>query len=151
MQPLNLPSFSFRTKKEKDKTYIFDELRKKFVRLSPEEWVRQNFIRFLIEVKKFSPSLMAVEAGLNVNGNLLRADLIVFGKDGQALVAVEFKAPTVKISQETFNQIVRYNMELKVDYLIVSNGLTHYCCQIDYPNNSYAFLPDIPNYTEILQ
>lgn len=151
MQVLNLPTYSFRIKSEKGKEYIFDDLRKKFVRLSPEEWVRQNFIRFLIEEKQFRPALMAPEAGVMVNGNALRADLIVYGRHGQPVVAVEFKAPTVKITQETFNQIVRYNMELKVDYLIVSNGLAHYCCLIDYLNNSYAFIENIPGFDEVFR
>ncbi|MDX9882376.1 MAG: type I restriction enzyme HsdR N-terminal domain-containing protein [Prolixibacteraceae bacterium] len=149
MQKLNLPEYSFRIKNENGKELIFDELRKKFVRLTPEEWVRQNFIRFLIAEKKYSPALMVVEAGVNVNNNLLRADLVVFGRNGQPLLAAEFKAPAVKISQDAFNQIVRYNMKLKVAYLIVSNGLSHFCCRIDYPSNSYDFLQEIPDFTDV--
>lgn len=150
MQKLNLPEYSFRIKNENGKDSIFDELRKKFVRLTPEEWVRQNFIRFLTDEKKFPAPLMAIEAGVNINNNLLRADLVVFGKSGQPLIAVEFKAPSIKISQETFNQIVRYNMNLKVEYLIVSNGLSHFCCKIDYPANSYEFLQEIPDYPDLI-
>ena len=151
MQKLNLPEYTFKLKLENGKEVIFDMLRKKYVRMTPEEWVRQNFIRFLVEEKNFPASLMAVETLVNVNNNPLRADLIVFGKSGQPLVAVEFKAPSVKISQDTFNQIVRYNMNLKVEYLIVSNGLAHYCCKIDYMANSYTFLQEIPDYTVLIQ
>ncbi len=151
MQKLNLPEYSFRIKNENGKEMVFDELRRRFVKLTPEEWVRQNFVRFLITEKKFPPALIAVEAGVNVNNNPLRADLIVFGKDGQPVLAAEFKAPSVKISQDTFNQIVRYNMNLKVGYLIVSNGLSHFCCRIDYPANSYQFLQEIPNYPDLIQ
>lgn len=151
MDKLNLPEYSFRIKTDNGKESIFDDLRKKFIRLTPEEWVRQNFIRFLIEEKNYPASLIAVEAGVNVNNNLLRADLIVFGKNGQPVIAVEFKAPSVKISQDTFNQIVRYNMSLKVDYLLVSNGITHYCCKIDYETNSYEFIQEIPTFAELIQ
>ena len=149
MQKLNLPEYTFRIKNENGKEFVFDELRKKFVRLSPEEWVRQNFIRFLVEEKHYRHSLMAVETLVNVNNNPLRADLVVFGKNGQPILAAEFKAPSVKISQDTFNQLVRYNMKLKVDFLIVSNGLSHFCCQIDYTHNSYQFLQEIPAFEEI--
>ena len=151
MQKLNLPEYSFRIRTENEKESVFDELRKKFVRLTPEEWVRQNFIRFLIADKNYPASLMAVEAGININNNLLRADLIVFGKNGQPVIAVEFKAPSVKISQDTFNQIVRYNMKLKVDYLMVSNGLSHFCCKIDYSTNDYQFLQEIPDFNDLIQ
>ncbi len=150
MQKLNLPEYRFRIKNENGKEFVFDELRKKFVRLTPEEWVRQNFIRFLVEEKHYRHSLMAVEAVVNINNNPLRADLIVFGKTGQPIVAVEFKAPSVRITQDTFNQIVRYNMNLKVYFLIVSNGLSHFCCRIDYTNNSYLFLQEMPDFEEVL-
>ncbi len=150
MQKLNLPEYSFKIKNPEGKTYIFDSFRKKYVRLTPEEWVRQNFVRFLITEKKYSPALIVVEAGVKVNNNPQRADLIVFDRSGNAVLVAEFKAPEVKISQQAFDQIVRYNMQLKVKYLIVSNGLEHYCCSINYPENSYAFLPGIPAFSEIL-
>jgi hypothetical protein len=104
----------------------------------------------LVEEKHYRHSLMAVEAVVNINNNPLRADLIVFGKTGQPIVAVEFKAPSVRITQDTFNQIVRYNMNLKVYFLIVSNGLSHFCCRIDYTNNSYRFLQEMPDFEEVL-
>ena len=150
MQKLNLPEYSFKIRTVGGKISIFDSLRKKYVRLTPEEWVRQNFVQFLIAEKKYSPSLIAVEAGVKVNNNPQRADLVIFDRSGNPLLVAEFKAPEVKISQQTFDQIVRYNMQLKVPFLIVSNGMQHYCCRINYAENSYAFLPEIPDFTAIL-
>lgn len=150
MQKLNLPEYSFRIKTTEGKPYIFDTLRKKYVRLTPEEWVRQNFVQFLIIGKKYSSSLITVEAGVKVNNNPQRADLVVFDRLGNAIMVAEFKSPDVKISQQTFDQIVRYNMQLKVKFLIVSNGLEHYCCQINYAGNTYAFLPEIPDFADVL-
>ncbi len=150
MQKLNLPEFSFRIKTEDDKMFIFDTLRKKFVRLTPEEWVRQNFVQFLISRKNFAFSLIAIETSLKINNNQQRADLVVYNRSGVPLLIAEFKAPEVKISQQTFDQIVRYNMQLKVPFLVVSNGLNHYCCQINYSENSYTFLSDIPDFKDIL-
>jgi len=150
MQKLNLPEFSFRIKTEEGKSFIFDSLRKKFVRLTPEEWVRQNFVQFLIGSKNFSAPLIAVETSIKVNNNPQRADLVVYNRVGQPLLIAEFKAPEVKIGQQTFDQIVRYNMQLKVPFLIVSNGLDHYCCKINYSDNSYSFLPEIPEFLSIL-
>ncbi len=150
MQKLNLPEYSFKTQNREGKQYIFDSLRKKYVRLTPEEWVRQNFVQFLISEKKFATALMAVEAGVKINNNPQRADLVVFDRSGNPVLVVEFKAPEVKISQQTFDQIVRYNMQLKVRFLIVSNGIQHYCCTIDYSENTYAFMPEIPAFEEIL-
>jgi len=150
MQKLNLPEYSFRIKSKQEKDFIFDSLRKKFVRLTPEEWVRQNFVQFLIVEKKYSVSLIAVEAGVKVNNNPQRADLVVFDRSGNPVLVAEFKAPEIKISQQTFDQIVRYNMQLKVKFLIVSNGFEHFCCSINYAENSYAFLPEIPDFAEVL-
>jgi hypothetical protein len=150
MQKLNLPEYSFRIKTTEGKSFIFDSLRKKYVRLTPEEWVRQNFVQFLIVEKNYSVSLMTVEALVKVNNNPQRADLVVFDRSGNPAMVVEFKAPEIKISQQTFDQIVRYNMQLKVPFLIVSNGLDHYCCRISYNDNSYTFLAEIPEFSEIL-
>jgi hypothetical protein len=150
MQKLNLPEYSFRIKTTERKEYIFDSLRKKFVRLTPEEWVRQNFVRFLISEKNFSQSLITVEALVKVNSNPQRADLVVFDRSGFPALVAEFKAPGVRISQQTFDQIVRYNMQLKVRFLIVSNGMEHFCCSIDYTKNSYAFLAEIPDFADVV-
>jgi len=150
MQKLNLPEYSFRIKTTAGKDYIFDSLRKKFVRLTPEEWVRQNFVQFLVTEKKYSPALITVEALVKVNANPQRADMVVFDRSGIPVLVAEFKAPDIKISQQTFDQIVRYNMQLKVKFLIVSNGIEHFCCSIDYAENTYAFLPEIPFFVDIL-
>lgn len=150
MQKLNLPKYSFRIKTTNGKDYIFDNLRKKFVRMTPEEWVRQNFVQFLVTSKNYSPSLLTIEASVNINGNPQRADLIVFNRRAEPVLVAEFKAPEVKISQQTFDQIARYNMQLKVRFLIVSNGIQHYCCRLNFVENTYTFLPEIPDFVEIL-
>jgi len=145
MQELNLPVYEFRIKTQGTKKYIFDLVRKRFVLLTPEEWVRQNFIRYLTEEKKYPESLMAVEKQITLNGKLFRFDLLVYRRNGQPLLIAEFKAPCVKISQETFDQVVRYNMTLKVERVVVSNGIKHFVCEIDYEANSYRFLQEVPN------
>ena len=146
MQRLNLPEYQFNIKNKDNTFVILDTLRKRWVTLTPEEWVRQNFVRFLIEDRKFPAALMNNEISLTQNGIKRRCDTLVADRQGAPLVIVEYKAPTVEISQKTFDQIVRYNMVLKARYLIVSNGMTHYCCKIDYDNNSYCFLEEIPCY-----
>ena len=143
---LNLPTYSFRIKKENGKELIFDEIRKKFAALTPEEWVRQNFIKYLVEEKNYPAQLMAVEKGLTINQNTFRTDLLVCNRKGEPIVIVEFKAPGVKISQNAFDQIARYNMKFKVPFLIVSNGLNHYCCKVDHLECTYSFLKEIPHY-----
>ena len=147
MQHLNLPEYQFNIKKKgTDSLVIFDTLRKRWVALTPEEWVRQNFVRYLIEDREFPAALMNNEISLTQNGIKRRCDTLVADRQGLPLVIVEYKAPTIEISQKTFDQIVRYNMVLRAQYLIVTNGLSHYCCKIDYENNSYAFLQEIPPY-----
>ena len=131
------------------KTAIFDVLRRKYVALTPEEWVRQHFIHYLIEHKGYPKGLMANEIQLDLNGTKKRCDSVLFSKDLKARLIIEYKAPTVEITQPAFDQITRYNLVLKVDYLIVSNGLSHYCCRIDYARKSYIFLPNIPAYREL--
>jgi len=150
MQKLNLPEYSFRTKNTNGKDYIFDPLRKKFVRLTPEEWVRQNFVKFMISEKKYVPSLIAVETLVKVNENPQRADLVIFDRSANPILIAEFKAPNIKISQQSFDQIVRYNMPLRVKFLIVSNGLEHYCCSMNYIENNYSFLTEIPDFTIVM-
>ena len=150
MQKLNLPEYTFKIKSENSKQFIFDSIRKKYVRLTPEEWVRQNFMQFLVVEKKYSSSLLTVEAAVNINGNPQRADLIVFDRQATPVLVAEFKAPEVKITQQTFDQIARYNMPLKVKFLIVSNGLQHYCCQVDFESGTYSFLQEIPEFSKVL-
>ena len=147
MQKLNLPEYSFRLKKERGKQLIFDLIRKKFVVLTPEEWVRQNFIQYLVSEKNYPRNLMAVEKQVKVNGKQRRFDLLIYSRNGQPRLIVEFKAPGVKITQDAFDQVVRYNMALRVDKVIVSNGLQHFACTIDYKKNSFFYLKEIPEYT----
>lgn len=147
---LNLPDCDLNIKKTPHGTIVFDLLRKKFVALTPEEWVRQHFVHFLINAKRFPRELMANEVSLVQNGIKRRCDTLVANREGQPLAIVEYKAPHIEITQDTFDQIVRYNMVMRARCLIVSNGMSHYCCLIDYQNNSYRFVPDIPSYDELL-
>lgn len=149
MIPLNLPIYPFKIVTRNNKQYIFDALRKKYVALTPEEWVRQHFTRYLLEEKGYPKGLLANEMQVNLNGTRKRCDTVLFRRNLTAQMIVEYKAPSVEITQTVFDQITRYNMVLKVDYLIVSNGLRHYCCRIDYSDCSYVFLPDIPRYEEL--
>ena len=151
MLSLNLPKYETKICERDGKLQIFAPLRKCHVALTPEEWVRQHFVNFLIESRGFPAALMANEVAITVNGMKRRCDTVVYDRQLQPRVIVEYKAPTVKITKEVFAQISRYNLTLKVDYLIVSNGLQHYCCRMDYPNNSYSFLQEIPEYTKIVQ
>ena len=146
---LNLPSFPFKLQQQNGKNVIFDALRKKYVALTPEEWVRQHFIRFLTDYKGYPKGLLANEVQLVLNGTKKRCDTVLFNKDLSARMIVEYKAPHIEITQAVFDQITRYNMVLKVDYLIVSNGINHYCCRIDYNTMSYTFLPEIPDYQSL--
>lgn len=146
MHQLNLPEYRFKMKKEGGKQYIFDFIRKKYILLTPEEWVRQNFIRYLIQEKKYPETLMAVEKKITVNGKLFRFDLLVYNRNGQPHLIAEFKAPDVKVAQDTFDQVVRYNMALKVEKVIVSNGLQHFACEIDYTKKKYSYLREVPEY-----
>ena len=150
MRTLNLPDYQFNIKKNDNSFIILDTLRRRWVALTPEEWVRQNFVRFLIEERQFPAALMNNEISLTQNGIKRRCDTLVANRDGKPLVIIEYKAPTIQVTQKTFDQIVRYNMVLKANYLIVSNGMNHYCCKIDYENNSYSFLSEIPCYSELL-
>lgn len=148
--PLNLPQKQFNIKKSGDgRLRIFDRLRRKFVALTPEEWVRQNFVAFLIDDRGFPAGLMANEVSLTQNGISRRCDTLVSDRNGRPFVIVEYKAPTVAVTQNVFDQIVRYNMVFQARYLIVSNGLAHYCCSIDYATGSYTFLEEIPHYRNL--
>ena len=149
MLPLNLPSYDIKITQKDGKTFILDVLRKKYVALTPEEWVRQHFVHYLLEHKGYPQGLLANEVQLNLNGTKKWCDSVLFGNDMKAGMIVEYKAPSIEITQAVFDQITRYNMVLKVDYLIVSNGLNHYCCKIDYQTKRYTFLPEIPPYNEL--
>ena len=131
---------------EGEKTYIFDFVRKKYLLLTPEEWVRQNFIHYLNKEKKYPLVLMGVEQMVKYNSLKTRADIVMYNTEGKANIIVECKAPDVKITQDTFNQIAKYNSQLKVKYLLVTNGMNHYCCKMDYESNRITFLEEIPSY-----
>ena len=150
MQKLNLPSYNFKIRKKNNNYEIFDSIRKQYVSLSPEEWVRQNFIRFLVEEKQYPEMLIAVEKSIKLNRMTRRPDIVIYDKTIKARLIVECKAPSVKITQNTVDQIVRYNMTLKVGYLVVTNGLIHYCIQINYKENKYNFINEIPDFSELL-
>ena len=146
MQKLNLPSYTFKLKSNEKHTLIFDNLRKKYLVLTPEEWVRQHYVQYLVQEKNYPVSLIALEKQLTINNLKKRTDIVVYNKDGQPKIIVECKAPHIKISQDTFDQIARYNLQLKAKYLIVTNGLEHYYCSMDFENGNYQFLKEIPNY-----
>jgi hypothetical protein len=147
MQQLNFPKFSFRFKNSENKRLIFDRIRKKFVVLQPEEWVRQHCLQYLILVKNYPKSLINVEKELKINSLRKRYDIVVFNPDGSIHLIVECKAPKISIDQSTFDQIARYNLELNATYLMVTNGINHYYCQMDFENERYDFLKDIPDYS----
>ena len=150
MYELNLPKYGIKIKNVDGNKAIFDVLRRTFVRLTPEEWVRQHFIHYLIDHKGYPQALMANEIQLSVGNKKLRCDSVIYDRSLKPRMIVEYKAPTVNITQKVFDQITVYNMLLHVDYLVVSNGIRHYCCRMDYDNQKYLFLEDIPDYQNIL-
>ena len=149
MIKLNIPPFQMKLSGTQERPKILDILRRKFVALTPEEWVRQHFIHFLIEHKGYPSALMANEVALSCSNKQLRADTVLYDRDLNARMIIEYKAPTIKITKRVFEQVTAYNFLLHVDYLIVSNGLTHYCCKMNYENNSYMLLTSIPDYKDI--
>lgn len=146
MQKLEFPAYEFRLKNSENKPYIFDPIRKKFVRLTPEEWVRQHVLQFLMNSKKYPQSLISVEKEILVGNTKKRYDIVIFNSDGSIFLLVECKSPKIKITQHTFDQIARYNLQLKGQLLMVTNGLTHYYCAMDFKQERYAFMKEIPNY-----
>ncbi|UGS22197.1 type I restriction enzyme HsdR N-terminal domain-containing protein [Flavobacterium cyclinae] len=146
MQKLNFPVYSFRFKNSENKVSIFDEIRKKFILLTPEEWVRQHVVQFLLQDKKYPKSYINVEKLIKINNLSKRYDGVVFEPNGEIFLLIECKAPEVPISQQTFDQIARYNLVLKAKYLMVTNGLNHYFCQMDFENEKYVFLKELPEF-----
>ena len=146
MPQLNLPNAALKTKLVEGTTQVFDAVRKKYLVLTPEEWVRQHFIHYLYKEKKYPLGLMGVEQMVKYNGMQTRADIVLYAADGKPNVIVECKAPKVKITQDAFNQIAKYNFKLKVDFLVVTNGMQHFCCAMDYENNKITFLEEVPCY-----
>lgn len=147
MQKLNFPTYSFRLKNRENKRFIFDDIRKKFVVLQPEEWVRQHCINYLVVQKNYPKTLINVEKELKINGLSKRYDIVIYNSDGSIHLIVECKSPKININQETFDQIARYNLTLNATYLMVTNGINHYYCALDYETERYNFLKDIPDYT----
>lgn len=148
MQPLQFPNYNFRFKNSENKVSIFDEIRKKFIILTPEEWVRQHVVHFLISEKKYPKSLINVEKLLKINGLTKRYDVVVFKNDGSILILVECKSTSIKISQVVFDQIARYNLTLNAQYLMVTNGLKHFYCKMDFEKEQYNFLKELPTYSD---
>ncbi|MBB3702555.1 type I restriction enzyme HsdR N-terminal domain-containing protein [Alloprevotella rava] len=151
MISLNLPNFDIKLRQQDNgQTEIFDFLRQRYIRLTPEEWVRQHFTHFLVEHKHYPAGLLGNEVSLNVNGVERRCDSVLFNREGgNPRMIIEYKAPSIRITQKVFTQINSYNSVLHADYLIVSNGLDHYICRINYSDLSILFLPEIPDYTEL--
>ena len=146
---INLPPFDAKVRTHAGKSEIFDFLRRRYVALTREEWVRQHFVHFLVGHKGYPKGLLANELELRIGEKRLRCDTLLYNNMLQPQMIVEYKAPEIGITQRVFDQITVYNMLLRVDYLIVSNGLQHYCCRMDYDRGTYTFLPDIPDYCEI--
>ena len=150
MLQLNLPEYNFRIKKLDEKLLIFDSQRKRYVSLTPEEWVRQHFIRFLIEEKGYPAAYLAVEKQLSLNGMKKRCDAILYNEHALPILIIELKAPSVSITQTTFDQVAVYNAKLKVDFFMISNGIEHYCCKVDTLNSQYKFFPELPEYSKLI-
>jgi hypothetical protein len=150
METLNLPNIEARTRLDsKGKLEIFDTIRKKFVRLTPEEWVRQHFLQFMVLQLGFPANLIVVEAALKYNNMVKRFDILAYRADGKPCFVVECKSPDVEITQAVFDQVAMYNMTLTVDYLAVTNGMLHYFCRIDHEKRTYTFLKDAPTFGKL--
>jgi hypothetical protein len=150
MHLLNFPEFRFRIVDKENQKLIFDPIRKKYVALTPEEWVRQHVLLYLTEVKAVPSSMIGVEKQILLFGLSKRFDVVVFSNTGSPVLLVECKAPSVIITEKTFDQAARYNMRLRVKHFLITNGLEHFCCRIDYENSKYTFLPEILSYAEMI-
>jgi type I site-specific restriction-modification system R (restriction) subunit len=149
LKKINLPPFEQRLKETEGKTQIFDEFRKKYVQLTPEEWVRQHFLHFLVEHKSYPKGLLLVESELIIDGHKRRPDLVVYSKEGKPRMIVEFKASSIEIDEDVFFQIAMYNKKLKVPFLILSNGMEHYCAKINLSTGEIEFLKDFPEFADL--
>lgn len=146
--PLNLPPYALKLKRIGEKVYVFDELRKKNLLLTPEEWVRQHWVHHLVNALKYPKSLMKIEGGMALQGLQKRTDLVIYNNYGKKILLAEFKAPEIKITQKTFEQISNYNTKHQIPLLLVSNGLQHYFCRINFENKTFDFLDELPNYIQ---
>jgi len=148
--PLNFPVYLFKIKQELDKAYIFDEIRKKYLLLTPEEWVRQHVVQYIIREKGYPRSLIKLEGGLKLNSLRKRTDIVVYNTHGEKILLVECKAPSVKITQKVFDQIARYNIVHQIPLLLVSNGFKHFVCEIDFNAQKYNFVENLPQFSQIV-
>lgn len=149
LEPLNFPNFEFKFKADEKGNQIFDPIRRKYISLTPEEWVRQHVLAYLSGALGYPSGLLSVEKSIQLNGMQKRYDVVAYNREGEPVLVVECKAPGVKITQETFDQVARYNLVLKVEHLLVTNGISHIACKIDAPNNTYKFLDKLPPFSEI--
>ena len=149
MLALNLPQADLKLSQRDGQTYVFDTLRRRTVKLTPEEWVRQHFVHFLMEHKGYPMGLLANEVALSLNGTTKRCDTVLYDGNARPCMIIEYKAPHIRLSQRVFDQISRYNIVMRVPYLIVSNGIKHYACHIDYERQAYEFLREIPSYESL--
>lgn len=147
--PLNLPAAPLQFGEKGGWPTVFDSLRRRFVRLTPEEWVRQHFTSYLIREKGYPAGLLGNEVSLTLNGMARRCDSVLYGLDGQPRMIVEYKAPTVPLTQKVFDQIYRYNLVMRVEWLVISNGLQHVCCHLDIAAGTYEFVPQVPTYEDL--
>lgn len=150
VESLNLPTYEFRTAERDDTRVIYDPVRQTYVRLTPEEWVRQHFVQYLIQELNVPAGLVAVEASFQYQDQPRRADAIAYDRQGDPLLVVECKAPRVSIDQDAFDQCAQYNVVLEAPYLVVTNGQIHYACAIDFEAQSYTFLDDLPPYEQLI-
>jgi hypothetical protein len=146
LQPLNLPPYPFKIVDENGQLTLFDEIRKKTIIITPEEWVRQHYVQYLIRQKHYPKALIKLEGGHRLNGMQKRSDIVVFDSAGEKILMVECKAPSVPIDQKVFDQIARYNIVHKIALLAVTNGLQHYYCTIDFGKQQYKFIEELPDY-----
>ena len=149
MIALNLPPAELKLSQREGQTYVFDTLRRRYIKLTPEEWVRQHFVHFLMEHKGYPQEMLANEVALSLNDTTKRCDTVLYDGNARPCMIIEYKAPHIRLSQRVFDQISRYNIVLRVPYLIVSNGLEHYCCKVDYDSQTYSFLRDIPSFESL--
>lgn len=149
MESLNLPPYDIKVRETNGRLQILDVLRHRYVALTPEEWVRQHFTHYLLEHLSYPAGLLANETEITIGQKRLRCDSVLYGTDTKPRMIIEYKAPSIKITQKVFDQIAAYNLLLHVDYLVVSNGIQHFCCKMDYSSNTYHFLQEIPSYSEL--
>lgn len=149
MDRLNLPSFKFKIIEKYNTFFIYDEIRKKYIILTPEEWVRQNFLKFLITYKNYPSGLISIEKTINVNGLNKRYDTLVFNRHGKPKMIIEFKSPKVNLNQKMLEQVLTYNYDLRVEYIILTNGLKHFCLNYNLLNGDIIYLNEIPEFSEI--